>query len=119
MTDNQRKRTFRERPTMDEITSTFFMAPDKSFGLNVPQADHAMYHYHELVAVASKDPEPDAARSGLMGACLAHALGWTVEEGLQALRHNEHFQFVVVLLQAAYAECLAAGLYDTPEATLS
>jgi hypothetical protein len=117
MTDNQRK--FRERPTMEEIVSTFFVAPDKSFELNVPQADHAMYHYHELVAVASADSEPEAACNGLMGACLAHALGWTMEQGLEAVRHNEHFQFVIVLLQGAYAECLAAGLYDAPEATLS
>jgi hypothetical protein len=117
MTDNQRK--FTERPTMDEVVNTFFKAHDGSFVISAQQADHALAHYDESVAKADAHEEPQAARNGLMGACLAHALGWTLEEGLDKIRTSSSFQFLIWLMQETYIECKAAGLFDSPEAKLS
>lgn len=112
--------TYIERPSIEEVLATRFVATD-GFTITVPEADHAMMHYNEMIVHTYSLPAEAQGdgRLGLMCACMAHALGWTAEEGLQKMRESAGFRGIAVLLQEAYTDCKAQGLYDTPTAHLS
>lgn len=110
---------FAERPTPEQLENTVFVANDRSFSITVPEADHALMHYNEMVQTALRTADPEASTNGLMGACLAHAMHWTEEAGLKAMTENLYFQHLITLMKDTYNDCKAQGLYDSPQARLS
>jgi hypothetical protein len=108
-----------QKPSYAEIVSTYFTSPDKSFSITVPEVDHALQHYDEMVAATWRMENPAAARNGLMAACLAHAMGWTAEIGLEQLNTNEHFRTLIEVSQDVYKDCKVAGLFQSDKANLS